>query len=55
MGIVYPGATLTPHFGDFLPPWVARQPWYVGVGVPSLVAVGFFRFEDPAGAVRRRC
>lgn len=22
------GATLKPHFRDFLPEWVARQPWY---------------------------
>jgi hypothetical protein len=46
---VYPGATLTPHFRDFLPAWVARQPWYPGTGVPALRPVGFFRFEDPAG------
>jgi hypothetical protein len=48
---VHPGATLTPHFRDFLPAWVARQPWYAGVGVPALAPAGYFRFEDPAGAV----
>jgi hypothetical protein len=48
---VHPGATLVPHFRDFLPAWVARQPWYLGAGVPSLSPVGFFRFEDPAGEV----
>jgi Maltokinase N-terminal cap domain len=47
----HPGATLTPHFRDFLPGWVAKQPWYTGVGTPALVAVGFLRFEDPAGEV----
>ncbi len=51
MAKIHPGATLTPHFRDFLPVWVARQPWYEGVDVPGLVPVGFFRFEDPAGAV----
>ena len=25
-----PGATITPHFREFLPSWVARQPWYRG-------------------------
>lgn len=45
------GATLTPHFRDFLPDWVERQPWYLGTGIPSLVPVGYFRFEDPAGEV----
>jgi hypothetical protein len=48
---VHPGATLTPHFRDFLPAWVARQPWYAGVGVPALAPAGYFRFTDPAGAV----
>jgi OHCU decarboxylase len=48
---VHPGATLTPHFRDFLPSWVARQPWYAGPGTPSLSPVGYFRFEDPAGEV----
>jgi hypothetical protein len=48
---IYPGATLTPHFRDFLPAWVARQPWYEGAGVPALTPVGYFRFEDPAEAV----
>jgi hypothetical protein len=51
MARVRPGATLTPHFRDFLPGWVARQPWYPGTGVPTLRAVGFFRFEDPDGRV----
>ncbi len=46
-----PGATLTPHFRDFLPSWIARQPWYRGSGKPDLTPVGFFRFEDPAGEV----
>jgi hypothetical protein len=48
---VHPGATLTPHFREFLPHWVARQPWYRGSGIPSLVPVGYFRFEDPSGEV----
>jgi hypothetical protein len=43
--------TLTPHFRDFLPGWLARQPWYRGQGVPSIAPAGFFRLEDPAGAV----
>ena len=51
MAKVHPGATLTPHFREFLPPWVARQPWYRGTGTPSLSPVGYFRFEDPAGEV----
>ncbi|SES24972.1 hypothetical protein SAMN05216188_1284 [Lentzea xinjiangensis] len=42
---------LTPGFREFLAPWVARQPWYRGTGVPALTPVGFFRFEDPAGEV----
>lgn len=42
---------MTPRFSDFLPPWVALQPWYRGSGVPVLAPVGFFRFEDPAGEV----
>jgi hypothetical protein len=48
---VHPGATLVPHFRDFLPQWVARQPWYLGSGIPALSPIGFFRFEDPAGEV----
>jgi len=48
---IHRGATLTPHFRDFLPSWLARQPFYVGVGLPALAPVGFFRLEDPAGAV----
>jgi hypothetical protein len=51
MGTIHAGATLTPHFRDFLPPWLARQPWYEGTDVPSLTAVGFLRLEDPAGQV----
>lgn len=51
MGTIHVGATLTPHFRDFLPAWVARQAWYRGAGVPSLRPVGYFRFEDPGGAV----
>jgi maltokinase-like protein len=45
------GATITPHFRDFLPPWVARQPWYRGSRVPSLALVGAYRLEDPDGEV----
>jgi hypothetical protein len=48
---IHPDATLTPHFRDFLPEWVARQPWFAGTGVPSLAPVGYFRLEDPAGVV----
>jgi hypothetical protein len=44
-------ATLTPGFREFLPPWVARQPWYAGTGVPALRPVGAFRLEDPDGEV----
>jgi Maltokinase N-terminal cap domain len=51
MAAVHPGATLTPHFREFLPAWVARQSWYPGSGVPALRPVGYFRFEDPAGEV----
>ncbi|MGV9325938.1 maltokinase N-terminal cap-like domain-containing protein [Streptosporangium sandarakinum] len=51
MAKIQPGATLTPHFRDFLPAWVAQQPWYPGDRVPSLSPVGYFRFEDPAGEV----
>ncbi|HEX5117951.1 MAG TPA: hypothetical protein VFW65_22440 [Pseudonocardiaceae bacterium] len=51
MPTIHRGATLTPHFREFLPGWVARQPWYAGSGVPELTPVGYFRFEDPAGAV----
>jgi hypothetical protein len=51
MPAVYPGATLTPHFRDFLPEWVARQSWCRGSGLPSLRMIGAFRFEDPAGEV----
>jgi hypothetical protein len=44
-------ATMTPGFREFLPPWVARQPWYRGTGVPALRMVGTFRLEDPDGEV----
>ncbi len=30
---------------------MARQPWYLGAGIPLLSPVGYFRFEDPAGEV----
>ena len=48
---INPGATLTPHFREFLPAWIAGQPWYGGAGFPLLTPVGYFRMEDPAGAV----
>lgn len=51
MPVTRHGATLTPHFRDFLPPWLARQPWYLGSGVPAITPVGFFRLEDPDGQV----
>jgi hypothetical protein len=44
-------ATLTPSFRDFLPAWIARQPWYRGQGAPATRPVGFYRLEDPAGDV----
>jgi hypothetical protein len=43
--------TITPSFPEFLPPWVSRQPWYRGSGVPRLAMAGAFRLEDPAGEV----
>jgi hypothetical protein len=51
MAKVHPGATLVPHFRDFLPGWIARQPWYQGIAPEPISAVGFIRFEDPAGEV----
>ena len=51
MAKIHAGATLTPPFREFLPPWVARQPWYRRTAAPVLSPVGFFRFEDPAGQV----
>lgn len=51
MAKAHPAPTITPAFRDFLPPWVARQPWYRGSGVPSLALIGAFRLEDPAGEV----
>ncbi len=44
------GATLTPHFREFLPGWVSRQPWYDGAG-GALAMVGSFRLEDRDGEV----
>jgi hypothetical protein len=51
MAVVHPGASLVPHFRDFLPAWAGQQPWYRGVGVPRLRPIGFLRLEDPAGEV----
>ncbi|WP_309112329.1 hypothetical protein [Saccharothrix sp.] len=51
MAKIHPGATLTPGFRDFLPPWIARQPWYRGPETPELRPVGFYRLEDPEGEV----
>ena len=34
-----------------MPQWLARQHWYLGVGVPVLRPVGAFRLEDPDGEV----
>ena len=48
---IHRGATLTPHFRDFLPEWVSRQPWYQGTGTPQLRPVGYYRFEDQNGEV----
>jgi hypothetical protein len=45
------GPTLTPSFGEFMPRWLARQRWYLGVEVPVLRPVGAFRLEDPDGKV----
>ncbi|CAL9405813.1 hypothetical protein SUDANB95_01548 [Actinosynnema sp. ALI-1.44] len=51
MAKIHRGATLTPGFREFLPQWVARQPWYQGAGVPALRPIGFYRLEDPDGEV----
>lgn len=51
MAKIHPGATLTPHFRDFLPAWLAGRPWYAGTGTPVVRPVGYLRFEDPAGEV----
>lgn len=52
MAIIHRGATLTPSFHEFLPGWLAERSWFQGTGVPaSLIPVGYFRFEDPAGVV----
>lgn len=48
---IYPGATLTPHFRDFVPTWLARQPWYQATVTPTLSPIGYLRLEDPAGQV----
>ena len=48
---IHQGATLTPHFRDFLPQWISGQQWYLGEGVPRLTAIGYYRLEDPAGEV----
>jgi hypothetical protein len=44
-------ATLVPSFREFLPAWVAAQPWYRGDGVPTLSIVAVARIQDPAGQV----
>lgn len=49
MGKIHKGATLSPHFREFLPAWVEGQAWYEGPG--GLRPTGFLRFEDPAGEV----
>jgi hypothetical protein len=51
MATIHRGATLTPHFRDFLPAWITGQSWYRGSGTPALRPLGTFRFEDPAGEV----
>jgi hypothetical protein len=51
MARVHPDATLVPHFRDFLPAWLAKQPWYREGGPAPISAVGFLRLEDPAGEV----
>lgn len=43
--------TLTPGFREFLPSWIARQPWYAGPASPALRPAGFIRYEDPVGEV----
>jgi len=43
------GPTLAPSFREFMPQWLARQRWYLGVEVPVLRPVGAFRLEDPDG------
>jgi Maltokinase N-terminal cap domain len=48
---IHKGATITPHFREFVPAWVVRQPWYPGAEGASLTPVGYFRFEDPDGQV----
>ncbi len=44
-------ATLTPHFRDFLPGWLTRQPWYAGPAPVRLTLVGALRLEDRDGEV----
>jgi hypothetical protein len=41
--------TLTPHFREFLPEWVARQSWYAGPQAAALRPIGYIRLQDPAG------
>jgi hypothetical protein len=48
---INPGATLTPHFRDFLPRWVGRQDWYEGAAPVRLTMVGAYRLEDRDGEV----
>ena len=45
------GPTLTPSFREFMPRWLARQRWYLGVEVPVLRPVDAFGLEDPDGGV----
>ncbi|MGB9377072.1 MAG: hypothetical protein WCB04_06100 [Mycobacteriales bacterium] len=51
MATIHPGATLTPHFRDFLPGWVQGQPWYANRGAPSLRTIGYYRLEDADGRI----
>jgi hypothetical protein len=51
MADAYPPAMLTPGFRQFMPSWVAPQPWYAGESIPALRPAGLFRFEDPDGEV----
>jgi len=40
---------MDPPFYEFLPRWLAGQPWYGGRGRPR--PIGFLRLQDPAGEV----
>jgi predicted trehalose synthase len=43
---------MQPSFAQFLPPWMARQRWYVGKGSePVLRRIGGLRWQDPDGEV----